>query len=117
MYIFLCFFRQLELSLIHKNNKNSKNSTVCFVRLVMTYDHAEIRFPTLKPQFQKFFPWRANYPVGFPKSLIHFSSVLAGVSCNSLVRLAEQNMCYGRLPFVDSIISIRLLIVSKYSSC
>ena len=36
------------------------------------------------------------------------SSIFAGVSYNSLVRLVEQNFCHGRLLLVNAITSERL---------
>ena len=72
-----------------------------------------VAFQLSKAKVQKWLPCRVNYSLGFSKSSIH-RSTLAGVSFNSLVRLAERDKWHGRLPLVDAIISICL--VSKYSA-
>ena len=71
-----------------------------------------VAFQFSKTKVKKWFPCRVNYFLGFSKSPIHCSSSLAGVSL-SLVRLAEQNKCNGRVPLVDAIMSC---LVSKYSA-
>ena len=46
---------------------------------------------------------------GFPKSSIHCSSILAGVSHDTLVRLAKQSKWHWPLALVDAIVPTRLV--------
>ena len=91
-----------------------KRPTSDWVCIAIKENRAKCCFPPLKTKVKKWFPCRANYSLGFSKSPIHCCSTLAGASFNSLVRLAEQNKCHGRLPLVDAIMSTCL--VSKYSA-
>lgn len=54
------------------------------------------------------------FTVGFQKSSVHCFSTSAGISCNSLVQLAEHNKCHRHLPLVDTIMLTRL--ASSYST-
>ena len=89
----------------------ARSDCVC---VVVKHNRAKCRLLTLKNQCSKMIPVQRNYFLGFSKRPIHCSRILAGVSFSSLVRLAEQKKCYGRLPLVDAIMSTCL--VSKYSA-
>ena len=85
--------------------KKTSSGSVC---IVMKHNNAKRRFPSLKNQGAKMI-LRVNYCLGSSKSPTHCSSTLAGVSYNSLVRLAERKKCHGRLPLVHTIMSICLI--------
>ena len=68
----------------------------------MKHNPAKFRFTTRNP-------WRAKYFLGIPKTSTNCSSTLAGVSYNTLVRLAEQNKWHGPLPLVHAIMPTRLV--------
>ena len=114
------YFRQLWPSLLREIFFFPKTRPVSrtFVRTVWLRTTLPNFVFQLKSNFlkqaKKIIPVRSiNSSLSFPKSSIHCSSVLAGVSYNGLVRLAELKKCHGRLPLIDVTMSTRVRVVSS----
>ena len=79
----------------------------------MIFQDSLLRNGLYKNRSAKAIPMRSKWLPRVSQEL-NCSSTLAGVSYNSLVRLAEQSKCHGRLPLVNAIMST--ILVSNYSS-
>ena len=113
---FLGFFTNFDRNW---RSERSIKKTSSFVRIVMKHNRTKFRSAIRKTRVQNDFAVErklsGNYSLGLRKSSIHWSSTIAGVSYNTLLRLAEQHKWHGPLPLVHAIMSTRL--VSNISAC
>ena len=99
--IFRHFWPQLALE---KERKKIDHQVVCWY---CNERPCQVSLHNWKKQGAKMIPVKSIFFPRVPKSSIHWSSTLEGVSYNTLVLLAEQNKWHGPLALGHAIMSTR----------